>query len=773
MRGEEGKRMRYALRIIAALVAAVLAIVGLAGGWLFWRFEGTAPKIAGEMAVEGADAAVRIVRDRHGVPHVFAESEADAFFGLGFAQAQDRIFQMDLTRRLMQGRLSELVGSRALAVDRRNRILGWSRTAEAQVAALSPQTRQALEAYARGVNAAIRAGATSPEYAVLLAKPEAWRLQDSLAAALAMTNQLTGGQETDVMERVLAAKLSPEQIDQFLSPYPDWAPRSFRSGELPFEAAPSPRAVLRSTDVERPGSNAWVVSGARTDTGAPVLANDPHLPLAAPGPFYFAHLTWPGRHLVGATLPGTPFVAIGHNGMVAWGATTHQIDAADLLPVPQAVDTREETIVARDWGGLRRRVETLQVASTTDGPVLPGQIFELGGSDQQFVLRTIADDPDNGIADAVYALSKADSVDAFFEATRPWVAPPQSLVVAAVDGDIGLISPGRFPLRDASGTWIDDIPFEGRLEAKNPPEGWFGTANNLMPPANYPYPLPGSHAPHRVTRIAEVLAEDPHHGPGRVRALHGDETSVMARRLLPAIAAATPRTEAGRQAQAALSAWNAVASQEAREPTLFAYWVRALGPFLHHDELGESLAEKFPNPPILFLDRVFTGDLGLWCDDVRTGPAETCPEVAGQALDAAALQIRADLGPEGEAWAWGKVHEAVFRNPVLSGLPLIGEHFTVRAPKGGDRTSVNVATGTDPTGGFNTTHAAGLRMVANLGDLNASVFQVTPGQSGHPASKHYRDLAPLWARNEGFEIRTDWTPETPPEGSATLTLRPR
>lgn len=762
------------VRFISALVAVFLAIIVLTAGWLAWRFQGTAPKLAGAVTVEGADAAVRIIRDAHGVPHIFADSEADAYFGLGFAQAQDRIFQMDLTRRLMQGRLAELVGARALPVDRRNRILGWSQAAQAQLAALEPETRAVLQAYGRGVNAAIRAGVTGPEYAVLLARPEPWRLEDTVAASQAMTNQLTGGDDIDVMERRLAGTLSAEQIAQFMTGYPDWAARSFRAGELPFETSSAAPAPGRLTDVERPGSNAWVVSGARSGTGAPVLANDPHLPLAAPGPFYYAHLAWPGAQLVGATLPGAPFVVIGHNGKVAWGTTTHAIDAADLLPAPAEAATREEVIHARDWGGLKRSKETLTVASTPMGPVLPGAYFDLGGDESdRLLLRTIADDPDNGLADAVYAISKADSVDAFFTATRSWVAPPQSLVVASVTGDIGLVSPGRFPMRDERGAWTGEIPPEGRLEAKNPAAGWFGTANNLMPPPNYPYAMPGSHAPHRVTRIAEVLSAEAAHGPEQVRALHGDETSVMARRLLPAIAASTPQTEAGRQAQSALAGWDGVARQEAHEPTLFAYWLRALGPLLHHDEFGDELSKSFAAAPILFVDAVLTGDLAAWCNDVRSETIEACPLIVGKALDEATKAIRADLGPVGEAWAWGQVHEAVFRNPVLSGLPLIGERFTVRAPKGGDRSSVNVATGYDPTGGFNTTHAAGLRMMVDLGNLNASRFQLAPGQSGHPASKHYRDLAPLWAKNEGFEIRTDWTPQAPPAGASVLTLQPR
>lgn len=764
--------MRLFARIFAGALGALLVVALAAGGWLWFSFTGTAPKLTGELRVAGAEAPVRILRDAHGVPHIFAASEADAFFGLGFAQAQDRLFQMDLTRRLMQGRLSELVGSRAEEADARARIRGWSLTAKAQAAAWPAPVRAAVEAYARGVNAAIAAGATSPEYAVLLARPEAWTSEDTAAAALAMTDTLTGGTEREVNPQALAGALSPQQIKEFLPGYPDWAPTSFRPGELPsVTAAPAPAGGLGGRGEARPGSNAWVVSGEKSGTGKPVLANDPHLGLAAPGPFYLVRVSYPGRELVGATLPGAPFVVIGHNGQIAWGTTTHAIDAEDLAPAPaEGIATRQETLRLRDWGFFWRE-KTLEVRAGADGPILDPTYFELEPfGDQAMQLRSIADDPDNGLAEAVYAIMRADSVDAFFEATRTWVAPPQSLVVASVAGDIGLSSPGRFPLRDAEGRWAGVIPFEGRLEAKNPAEGWFGTGNNLMTPPDYPYPMPGSHNPFRMARIAEVLAQAGAHGPEAARALQGDERSVLAARLQPAILAATPKTEAGQDAKKTLAAWDGVMRQEGAAPVLFAHLVQELAA-LSADELGPALAERFRAPNAMFLDQVLAGPLGHWCDDVTTPAPEECSLAVGAALDRAAEAAAAAHGADQAGWRWGDIHAARFANPILSGLPLVGARFTVTAPKGGDGTSVNVAH--KRAADFATTHAAGLRLVADLADLDASRFQLAPGQSGHPASPHYRDLALLWAQNEGFEIRRDWTPEAPPAGARLLTLLPR
>ena len=770
--------MKIFLRILGFAAAAGIALAVLGLAWLTSRFQGGGPKISGEMHVAGLEGKVRIIRDDHGVPHIFGAHDSEIYFGLGFAHAQDRIFQMDLTRRLMQGRLSELVGPRALDLDAKNRILGWSRTANAQWAAMGAPTKAILTAYTAGVNAAIASGASSPEYAILLTRPKPWHPLDSLAAALAMTDQLTGGDEMERARYALSPRLSPAQIAEFLTGYPDWAPRTYRAGELPFERegaslAPGGGEVVEN---QRPGSNTWVVSGARSGTGKPVLANDPHLPLAAPGPFYLVRLNLPDGPQVGATLPGAPFVVIGHNGHLAWGTTTHQIAAADIVPVAAGakIETRKETLRARSWGVFWTS-KTIMAQSAADGPILDPAYFDLKGFPPgPRLLRTIADDSDNRLAEAVFAMSKAKSVDAFFAATRGWLAPPQTLSVASISGDIGMISPGRFPLRGADGQWRGDIPFSGRLEAKNPKTGWLATANNLMPPVIYPYPTPGGHDSFRVARIAEVLTEDGAHSPAHAKALQGDEFSVLAHHLQPLISAAKPQTASGRAAQTQLINWDSVMRQDSVEATLFAYWLRALGPALYGDELGADLAGEFAGPRNLFLDRALAGDLGHWCDDVTTPKAvETCPEMAGTALDEAANALADARGPDPVNWKWGEAHAAVFPNRLLSALPLIGKRFTVHAPKGGDGTSVNVARNFFGAPGFETTHAAGMRMVADLADLDASLFQNAPGQSGHPGSKHYRDLAPLWSANSGFEIRTDWGADAPPPGASVLGLDPR
>jgi penicillin G amidase len=427
----------------------------------------------------------------------------------------------------------------------------------------------------------------------------------------------------------------------------------------------------------------------------------------------------------------------------------------------------------RGLPGFSRAVE-VTVRTTPDGPVMDRQWFDLPEAygERPYVLRSIADDPDNGLAGAVHAASKATTVEDYLAALAPWTAPPQNLVVADTAGSIGLISPARYPARDAQGRWVGDVPAGDRLMASNPAAGFFATANNLQIPEGYRWPTPGWHDAYRVARITEVLASDDTHTPDDAVALQADRLSLLAVRLKPAISAATPATDAGRRMQADLVSWNGIAAADGTEGTQFAYLARALGQALYGDELGADLMERFAGPREAFLDAALTDpSAAVWCDDTAsTGTLETCALTVGRALDTAAASLVAQRGTDPAGWTWGPVHAARFPHPLFSLLPLVGERFTVRVPFGGNSTSVDVARNRHSEDGYETVHAAGLRFVADLADLDASRFMLAPGQSGHPGSPFYRNLALPWSRGETFQLRSDWGPDTPPQGSKVLRL---
>lgn len=761
------------IKTILKWAGALVLVVALGAtgfvGFVAHRLGNSLPPLEGQAPIAGADGVIEIVRDRYGVPHIFATSDHDAARGLGFAHAQDRFFQMDATRRVMQGRLSELVGARTLALDAQARTMDWAGVAQAQYDALSPEAKAWVEAYAQGVNAALAVIPTPPEYALFFAKPEPWAPVDSVAASLAMTDQLTGGENIDRGRAMLGKVLTPEQVMQFMPGYPAFAPRSYAPQDTKAALAPG-------LENDKPGSNAWVVSGARTGTGKPVLANDPHLPLGAPGPFYLSRLHGPRGAMIGASLPGAPAIVIGRTNVLAWGTTTHQIDAADDLPLtPQMNVTTTTALIKVRTLGLFHTTRKITIRRTPEGPVMDPKWFDLEEvyGDTPMVLRTIADDRDNGLTEAIFQAGRAANVDAYFEALKPWTAPPQNLVVADSAGNIGLISPARYPKRTADGAWDGEVP--ARILAKNPANGFFATANNLQTPADFPFPMPGGHDPYRVTRITDVLIADSAHNADRAAALQMDRVSVLAGRLKNPIAIAVPETRAGRTMQARLMAWDGVANPEAKEPTFFAYWTRALGLALYGDELGPELFEKFQGPRDAFLDAVLNGAApAAWCDDV-TSPAtiETCPQIVGRALDAAAAMIRQDLGEDETKWTWGPAHSARFPHPLLAAAPFVGKDFVVTTPLGGNSTTVNVARNWHNRDDYQTVHAAGLRMIVDFADLESSRFMVAPGQSGHPRSPHYGDLAPLWAEGAYFEIRSDWAANAAPEGAKKFTLQPK
>lgn len=749
------------------VLAAAAVLLAVLSGIALVRFNAPPPALEGQATIAGADGVIEIVRDAHGVPHIFATTEADLYRGLGFVHAQDRFFQMDATRRFMQGRLAELVGDLALQSDAQSRIIDWAGVAEAQYARLQPQTRALLDAYAAGVNAQLAIGPTPPEYALFFARPAPWRPLDSMAISLAITNQLSGGREFDSARRRLAARLSEQQIEEFLVGYPDWAPRSY-----PSAGAGAGEQAAPGSESERPGSNAWVVSGARSGTGMPILANDPHLPLAAPGPFHLARLQGPGGTLIGAALPGAPLIVIGRTDHIAWGLTTHQVDVEDELPLNDLAVTEERVDIRVRTLGLFHRTVSFTARRTAEGPVLEPRWFDDLDGHEPVVLRTIADDDDNLVAEAMVDAARARTVAEFFQAMAPWKAPLQNVVVADVQGNIGLVSPGRFPARDEAGRWIGEIPTP--IRAANPAAGFLATANNLQTPADFPYPMPGSHDAYRIARIAEVLSGDRAHNADRAAALQLDRVSVLANRLRDAIASGAPQTEAGRAMRERLVSWDGVADPDRVEPTIFAYWTRAIGEALYADELGEELFEAAQGPRDAFIDAVLTGGLpASWCDDIDTANAqETCAETVGAALDAAAEALAEERGGDEENWRWGEAHAARFPHPVLSGLPLIGDDFTIEVPVGGNSSTVNVARNWHRNSGYNTVHAAGMRMIIDFADLDASRFAMAPGQSGHPRSPHYGDLAPLWAAGQYFEIRSDWTPANPPERARVWRLSP-
>ena len=767
--------VKWIVRLVGlVLVLALAAALGTAA-WLVERFYASKPVETGEITLANAPGAARVVRDENGVAHIFGDDDASVFFALGFTHASERFFQMDLIRRYVRGQLAALFGAEFVRVDARTRTLGYAELSQRLQADMDARTRAAVEAYVAGVNARLDQGAVAPEYAILRQAPRAWTITDTAAVMLSFADDLAAGAGADIDRARLRDVLSQARLEAFLAPFPDWAPTTLKDADV--------RAARSGVDVQAldppptaqpdnaPGSNAWVVNGLRSETGRPLLANDPHLGLSTPSIWYYARLELSFGPVVGVTAPGAPFVLLGRNAHGAWGFTNTGFDVIDLVERDRdavTVDTRTESIAVA--GG---RSQEITVRETAEGPVLDPQWFDLTAFDPDslVVRRSTLNEPGNRGADAAYAIMASTGWDSFVEAGRGFTVPMQNQHYAGVDGTIGYTTAGLLPIRDReTGDWTGFVPFEDLPRVVNPQAGYIASGNNLVAGDAYPYPLPGSYSVYRAPRIETLINQSERHSVDSFMAMQMDVRSTHIARISPVLLGAEPESQLGAEALARLERWDGDLDADGPEGLIVSAWLRVLTDAIWADELGAA-APAFDQPRRAFLESVLVGDNAAWCDDIRTEGVETCAVTAGLALDAAMAETARAFGRDLDAWRWGDVHQADFDHP-MGDLPLIGGLFENRTPTPGDGSTVNVAHFSYASGTYDVFHAASMRAIYDLSDLNESRFMHAPGQSGHPLSPHHGDLAERWASGEYFQIRDDWSWQSPPDGARVLTLQP-
>ena len=763
---------------LAGLV--LLSVVTAAGGYLWLRQ--SLPQVAGEIAMAGLDAPVTIVRDRWGIPHIEADDLLDATFALGFVHAQDRLWQMEFQRRLGAGRLAEVLGATALPSDRFMRTLGFQRQAEASLAHLAPDTLAWLEAYAAGVNAFLdtRTGPLPPEFLILgHAELEPWRPADSLVWLRLMALDLATNYRDELARVRLARRLTEEQIADVWPTYPESAPITLveLARALPWDEL---AAALPPGAPGGVGSNAWVVDPGRSTTGGALLANDPHLGLQAPGVWYLAHLETPELALVGATIPGIPAVVLGHNGTIAWGLTNTGADTQDLFI--ERVDPEDPTRYLTPAGPapVELRQELIEVAggapvplavrATRHGPVISDLLPDAAatfGADRVVALAWSALAEDDLAVQALLGIGRARNWAEFVAALRDVGGPMQNIHYADASGHIGFIAPGRVPIRKSGDgrwpvpgwtgeyDWHGWIPFDALPRVLDPPDGVLFNANNRVVPPDYPYLLTADwEAPYRARRLAQLLQPGAF-GPAEFAAMQADRRSLLAEDLLPVMLAAEPGGAAAAAAMARLAAWDRVMRADSAEPLIFAAWYRELSRLIYADELGDMFNGFWHVRP-QFMDRILTRRQ-IWCDDIRTGPVETCAELAAAALDAALRDLARRFGDEPDAWRWGDAHPARMGHLVFADQPLLDLLFNIEVTTGGDSVTVDVGhfNPRNERRPFASTHAATYRAIYDLADLDESRFVAATGQSGNPLSRHYRNLTQLWAAGRSVPIRRD------------------
>lgn len=765
----------------SVLLLLLLLVAAGVGGTLALR--SSLPETEGRLVLSGPGAEVQIIRDWRGIPTIRAASERDAAFALGFAHAQDRLFQMDVMRRAVAGRLAEWFGPRALASDRYFRTVGLYRAAERQYALLTPELRNVVDAYAAGVNAylATRSGMLPAEYGLvdvsrwppILAAPEPWRPPDTLAWGKLMAQSLGGSFRREILHARLAQRVSAADLAVLYPPYPKDGPITVDEAALWLKGMPLGAIYAKIPEAPAFASNNWVVDGRHSVSGKPILANDPHLGLSAPSIWYLAHIETPQLSLAGVTPPGAPFVVLGHNRRIAWGFTNTESDVADLFierldPADktryltpngsQSFSVRHEQIGVR--GG---EPVALDVRETRHGPVISdlggtyGDLVKSTPSDNVLALEATFLEGEDRSPEALWGINRAQNWDEFRAALKDFVAPQQNIVYADVDGNIGFIAPGRVPIRGKGEGWVPSpgwtsaydwkgsIPFEQLPTAFNPASGRFVSANNRIVPESYPYFLGRDwDLPNRALRINELLDKTPRQSLDASAAMQADSMSLMARDLLPLMLAGAPRGKATADALDRLKAWDGRMNRFEVAPLIFTAWLRAFNRALLRAKLGENadMTDYWDASPHSDVVRSILTGHADWC---AVPPIKSCAEQLGASLEQALKELADRYGSDMAEWSWGSAHEARFTNPIWSSVPLLGWLLATSIPADGgydtlDRGASRFAAN-DP---YADVHGPTLRMVVDLADINQARFMIAPGQSGNVASPHYSDLMLSW-----------------------------
>ncbi len=772
--------MKTILRWGGFAVIGLVLLAGISGAALYWRLHSALPQTEGELTLANLGTEVKIARDADGIVHIFASDHHDMFYALGVAHAQDRMFQMDMNRRYGSGRLSELVGEAALKTDAQMRTLGLRRAAEGSWDDFNPAEHAALNAYAQGVNAIITAKNYVPpaEYLFLRTRPEPWVPADTLTVSKVMAFNLSSNGLEEPDNKRLKDILGPDRLAQFLPPYPEDGPVAMRAEDmnsvLPahLPANGTDQALGAPMGEKAKGSNNWVVDGSLSASGKPLLANDPHLALSAPGVWYYARLNAPDTMVLGVTLPGTPFVTLGRNKTIAWGFTNTGPDTSDLKVIQgDNLRQRTETIKVRGKDDV-----TLELEFAGDDVVLNPRWFDIENmtrEGEKVVLLSTLDDDDDTTASIGFATINATNFNDFNQALSRFKMPQQNIVYADINGNIGMVLPARVPVRDTQGNWVGEIPFEGLPRTYNPGQHYVATANNKMVPDSYPYHITDQwYGFHRARRIVENIEANPKHDVQSFKAMQMDTVSDLARKALPLFAAAQPQTDAGQKLRDIAARWDGNLAPGRPEGLIYTGWLRAFSRLVYEDDLGEDF-ERFWTPRRAFMDGVIRGEFAIWCDDRTTTALETCQMLAGQAFDKAAISLGKEYGGSPEKWRWGDAHDAVFAHPLFGTVPILKNFFSVRVPVGGDGSTPNVAHVSYRSGNLDAPWGVSMRAIYDLSDMNSSLFMSAPGQSGHVLSPHYRDMAQRWADGEYVQIRDDWTPDSPPPGTQVLTLAPQ
>ncbi len=713
---------------------------------------GRLAQLEGNLAVEGLEHDVEILRDKWGVAHVYANTVHDLFFAQGYVAAQDRLYQIEIWRRTGAGELAEVFGPEYVDRDRIARLVQFRGDMEAEWEGYSPDARAIASAFVSGINAYVERNRENlpVEFALLDFEPGKWRAEHVLlrVAGLLMVRNV----RQEIARAEMVSQLGVALTQEW---YPTDPPRELR---------PDPEVDLSGIDGRvtqlyrralsipalqgQQGSNNWVVDSTLSATGQPLLASDPHRPVTLPSLRYLIHLNGPGWNVIGSGEPALPGIAIGHNDRVGWGFTIVQYDAADLYVERLNPANGGQYLYRGEWADMNVEHADIRVRGedkprkidlkfTRHGPV----IWEDPDGGRAVALRWAGQEPGTAGYLGSLALNQVSDWDEFIEAMRAWKLPAENIVYADVDGNIGWIPAGLVPVRDG---WSGLLPVPGHTghyrwarfrdveelpSVKNPASGYIATANHNILPEGYPHDLGFDwSAPYRFERVDEVLATGARLTVEDFQRLQHDETSLPARQLVSMLRELPANESRGGRL---FEGWDFVLSADSRAAALFQAWLKRIPERFVAAAVPPAARELVGRN--IQLPRVIAG--------LRDLPMAARDEIMGTTLDEAYDELLSRLSGSADTWRWGDLHKIAFRHP-LANTPARAEVFNLAAvERGGDGFTPNATGGP----GYSQASGASYRHILDLADWDRSVFTSTPGQSGQPGSPHYGDLLPMWA----------------------------
>jgi penicillin amidase len=759
--------------MLAGAAGTGLAAATVAAAW-HWLARRPLPKHEGRIELPGLEGPVQVRRDRWGVPHIEAADRRDLYLAQGFCHGQDRLWQMDFYRRVVEGRVSEMAGREGLPLDRLMRTLGIRRVALAEEAALEPELRGLLERFCEGVNAAAAAAPAPPfEMQLLRLRWEPWRPVDILSLGKLLAFGLSTNWERELLRADMLRELGPELTARLDPAYPADNPivnQELWSGDG-MAIVEQIDAVRRSMGLatEASGSNNWAVSGSRTASGAPLIAGDPHLPPSMPGIWYEASLRLGERFVRGASMPGMPGIYMGQNNDVCWTFTNVMADVQDLFV--ERVEG-ERYLFEEEWRPLEVVREEIAVKGREEPEVLEVRLTHHG----PIVNEALGADAAEPLALSWQTLSEPTAFAGMFElldiASGPdlvaklagHTSPASNLVWADRHGSIGYKLIGRLPRRPGgcpdlpkpgwSGEfeWDGTVPYEELPEVTDPESGFLVTANNRIVGDEYPHHITSEWLDgFRAKRIEQLIAETGEHDIESFEAMQSDNLSLPGLEAARRLCRLQPRGQRERAAIERLRAWDGRLDAETIAGTIYQAFLLRLAREVARAAIGDrDLCERWLDradngftPHVTSPWRWHSHLMALWEEADEELIGRPWDELALEALAGALDDLSDRFGPDQQAWRWGRVHEMEFPHPLGAANPLLHRLLNRSLRAGGAQETVSQIA-YDPNDPYKAVWAPSWRMVADPTDPDRSRWQMFTGQSGHPASPHYDDLQPDW-----------------------------